>query len=104
EANNWAIKGAYFRHLQENGKSGHIVISAIEHASVLEACEFLKNTFGCQVTRVPPDRSGIVSAESIAHALRPETFLVSVMLANNEVGTIQPIQQIAHRLKGTRIH
>lgn len=104
EANNWAIKGAYFRHLQENGKNGHIVISAIEHASVLEACEFLKNTFGCEVTRVPPDNTGIVSAQSITRAIRADTFLVSVMLANNEIGTIQPIQQISERLKDSRIH
>ncbi|HLT63462.1 MAG TPA: cysteine desulfurase family protein [Pseudohongiella sp.] len=104
EGNNWAIKGVFFQHLQEHGNSGHIVISSIEHASVLEACNFLKCTFGCQVTCVPPDSNGIVSADAISNAVRKDTFLVSVMLANNEVGTIQPIRQIAERLKDRNIH
>jgi len=74
--------------------AGHFVVSAFEHPSVLQGAERLERA-GCTVTRVKPDSHGVVSVEAVADALNDETRLVAVMLANNEVGTIQPIAEIA---------
>ena len=82
EANNQALLAA---------RGGHAVISAIEHASVLNAAKALCGS----VTLVPPDADGCVSPEAVARALRPDTRLISVMLANNETGVIQPVARIA---------
>lgn len=83
----------------------HIVSTAFEHHAVLHTLEALQKT-GCDVTLVQPDRSGHVSAEEICAALRPDTALVSVMTANNELGTIQPIPEIGKiaREKGISFH
>lgn len=83
----------------------HIVSTAFEHHAVLHTLEALQKT-GCDVTLVQPDRSGHVSAEEICAALRPDTALVSVMTANNELGTIQPIREIGKiaREKGIPFH
>ncbi|MDP3997770.1 MAG: cysteine desulfurase family protein [bacterium] len=73
--------------------SGHIITTAIEHVSVLETCRFLEhNNF--EVTYIKPDQRGLVNVQDIRAALRPDTILVSVMYANNEIGTIQPIAEI----------
>lgn len=74
--------------------SGHFVVSAFEHPSVLKAAARLE-ALGCPVTRVAPGADGVVRADAIEAALTPETRLVAVMLANNEVGTVQPIAEIA---------
>jgi cysteine desulfurase len=98
ESNNLALAGiarAYRAH------GNHIVISAVEHASVLEAARALERE-GFALTIVPVDRGGHVSVEVVAAALRPETILVSVMHANNEIGTIQPIREIAEAIKKFR--
>jgi cysteine desulfurase len=90
ESNNLAIKGAaamYRRH------GNHIVTTRIEHRAVLDPCRRLERD-GFRVTFVPVDRFGQVSPRDIAEAITPETILVSVMLANNEVGTIQPVAEI----------
>src|SRR4051812_18380522 len=92
EANNYAIKGLFFSK-QRNGSPFHIVTSAIEHPSIAQPCAFLER-LGVHVTRVPVDRHGLVDPDNIRRALRPETALVTVMHANNEVGTIQPIADI----------
>jgi len=95
ESNNHAIKGTA-RALRDKGR--HIVISVIEHPSVLEVCGYLEKE-GFEVTQVAVDNHGIVDPEKVRQALRPDTVLVTIMHANNEVGTIQPIEEIAELLK-----
>jgi len=91
EANNLALKGLA---LANQAKRKHLVVSAIEHVSVLKSVKFLEK-LGFQTTTVPVDNFGRVSVSKLAEALRPETILVSIMMANNEVGTIQPIRAIS---------
>ena len=91
EADNWAIKGYALKH-QDKGK--HLITSAIEHHAVLHSFEALKKQ-GFEVSLLPVDSMGIVQPESLRAALRPDTILVSVMAANNEIGTIQPIAELA---------
>ncbi|SFA57669.1 cysteine desulfurase [Anoxybacillus pushchinoensis] len=95
EGNNLAIKGVAWQH-QKRGR--HIITTAIEHPSVTEACKQLEQ-LGFQVTYVPVDERGIVSPLHIEQALRDDTILVSVMHVNNEVGSIQPIEEIGMLLK-----
>jgi len=91
EANNHALKGAFWA---AKGKGTHVVTTAVEHPAVLEPLRFLAGR-GAEVTVVPVDRAGRVDPEDVRRALRPGTVLVSVMHANNEVGTLQPIAEIA---------
>lgn len=95
EANNMAIKG--LAQAQEK-KGRHIVVSAIEHFSVLQAARTMEKR-GFEVTLVPVDADGLVSPAAVAASLRPDTVLVSVMLANPEVGTIEPVREIATVVK-----
>lgn len=92
EANNWAIKGVYFANRE---RGDHFVVSAIEHPSIKRPLEWLEATFGAKVTYVPVDRSGRVDPRDVEAALSPRTLLVCIMHANNEVGTIQPVREIA---------
>ena len=95
EANNMAVKGIAFM----NRKRGnHIVISAIEHHSVMNAAQTMEK-LGFEVTRVPVDSHGLVDPDDVAEALRDDTSLVSIMHANSEIGTIEPIAQIAKVVK-----
>ncbi|MBT5367220.1 MAG: cysteine desulfurase, partial [Nitrospinaceae bacterium] len=89
ESDNWALRGA----LLSAGGSGHIVTSAIEHPAVLGTCEVLEKT-GVEVSYVKPSGKGRISVDEIIAAIRPDTQIVSVMWANNEVGTVQPISEI----------
>lgn len=91
EANNLAIKGLALA--SPRGK--RIVASAVEHPSVLEAVEYLERLHGFTLVRVPVDPDGVVDLEALAAELTPETTLCTVMYANNEVGTIQPVEEIA---------
>lgn len=91
EADNMAVIGAAFAH-REKGR--HIIASAVEHHAVLHACDYLEKEHGFNVTYLPVDRYGRVSPEELRAALRPDTLLVSIMTANNEVGTLQPIQEL----------
>jgi cysteine desulfurase NifS len=91
ESNNAAIRGYVLANRQ---KGHHIITSAIEHPAVLEVCRYLE-TQGCIVTYLPVDRFGLVDPKDLEEAIIPETILVSIMHANNEVGTIQPIRQLA---------
>lgn len=102
ESNNFAIKGAW---LASGRRDGHVVTTAVEHPAVLEPCAFLE-TLGASVTVVPVDRHGRVDPDDVRHALTPKTVLVSVMHAQNEVGTIQPVQEIAAiaRERGVLVH
>jgi cysteine desulfurase len=90
ESNNLAVKGAA-RAMADKGR--HVVTTAIEHAAVLEPCRTLERE-GYEVTRVAVGLSGVVAVAEVAAALRPDTILVSVMAANNEVGTVQPVAEI----------
>jgi cysteine desulfurase len=93
EANNYAIVGLFFAK-QAAGQPFHIITSEIEHPAVLEPCRFIER-LGAEVTRVPVDRFCRVDPADVEAALRPHTALISIMHANNEVGTIQPIMEIA---------
>src|SRR5580765_7295589 len=102
ESDNLALKGVA---MAARGR-GHLVTTAIEHSAVLGAARDLEEHWGVQVTRVPVDDSGIVDPAAVIAALRPDTCLVSVMLANNEIGTIQPVAEIARacRARGVLVH
>ncbi|MGB8769274.1 MAG: cysteine desulfurase family protein [Candidatus Korobacteraceae bacterium] len=91
ESNNHALKGAFF---VRGGRDGHIITTQVEHPAVLNPCRFLER-FGASVTYLPVDRFGRVDPDDVRRALTPRTVLVSVMHANNEVGTLQPIADIA---------
>ncbi|WP_432646426.1 cysteine desulfurase family protein [Mitsuokella sp.] len=91
ESDNWIIRSLAAEALEKNG-GGHIITSKIEHHAVLHACESLPQ--GIEVTYVDVDEEGRLHLEDIEKAVRPDTFLVSIMTANNEVGTIEPIAQI----------
>lgn len=94
ESNNLALGGA----VRANRGRRHLVVSAIEHPSVLETCEQL-STEDCRITHVPVDRRGVIEIRSLLNALSPDTLLVSVMLANNETGVVQPVQTLADAVK-----
>lgn len=95
ESDNWAIKAtadAYAR------KGKHIITSAIEHHAVLHTCEYLEK-HGYEVTYVGVDENGVIKLDELKAAIRPDTILISVMFANNEIGTIQPIEEIGEIAK-----
>src|SRR2546425_7437184 len=102
ESDNVALKGVA---LARQGRR-HLVTTTVEHSAVLGAARDLQEHFGVEVTYVPVDERGIVDPAAVAAAIRPDTFLVSVMLANNEIGTIQPIADIARiaRERGVVMH
>ena len=91
ESDNWAIKG-FAR--ANAGKGKHLITSAIEHHAVLHACEALEKE-GFEVTYLPVDEHGLVRPEDFAAAIRPDTTLASIMFANNEIGTIEPVAALA---------
>lgn len=93
ESNSWVMASV---------SSGHIITSSIEHSSVLDACRLLESK-GVDVTYLPVDRKGRVSVDSVINAIRNDTKLVSVMLANNEIGTIQPLAEIGAYLRRQNI-
>lgn len=95
EANNFAIKGVAFQYRQ---RGNHIITTAIEHPSVAEPCRQLEE-LGFEVTYLPVNENGVIDVEELARALRNDTILVSVMHVNNEVGSIQPIEQIGRLLQ-----
>lgn len=103
ESDNWAIKGTAHR-LAESGKK-HIVTDNIEHHAVLNSAKALERE-GFEVTYVSADNNGLVRAEDVAAAIRPDTAMVSVMFANNELGTIQPVEEIGSicRSEGVLFH
>lgn len=90
EADNWAIKGVADALLK---KGNHIITSKIEHHAVLHTCEFLEK-HGFDITYLPVDEYGMVSADDLKNAITDKTVLVSIMFANNEIGTIQPIKEL----------
>jgi len=102
EADNWAIKGVAYANRQ---KGRHIITTAIEHHAVLHTCQYLESD-GFDVTYLPVDSDGLVTAEQVRAAIRPDTILITIMFANNEIGTIQPIAEIGAiaREKGIYFH
>lgn len=100
ESCNWAIKGVAFAN---RNKGNHIITSAIEHSSVLNSCLALKD-FGFEITILPVDEYGIIDIDYLKKSIRKETILVSIMHSNNEVGTIQPIEEISGILKNYDIY
>ncbi len=102
EADNMAIIGAAFRH---SDKGKHIITSAVEHHAVLHACEHLEK-IGFEVTVLPVDEYGIINLDDLRNAIREDTILITIMHANNEVGSIQPVEEIGRlaREKGVLFH
>jgi cysteine desulfurase len=102
ESNNHAILGIAF---ENRHKGNHIITSQIEHPAVLEVCRFLEEN-GFRVTYLPVDKFGMVSVSNVEASITPETILVTIMHANNEVGTIQPVEEIAKlaRTRGIIVH
>lgn len=102
ESDNWAIKGIAFANRK---KGNHIITSAIEHHAVLHTCEYLEKQ-GFTVTYLPVDKYGVIDLRKLREAITPQTILISVMYANNEIGTIEPIAEIGKiaREKGIYFH
>jgi cysteine desulfurase len=92
EADNTAVKGVAFA-LRDKGR--HLITSRIEHHAVLHACQYLEG-FGFEITLLPVDRYGIVDLEALKKAIRRDTVLITIMHANNEIGTIEPLEGIVH--------
>lgn len=90
EADNWALKAAAEAY---QGKGNHIITSKIEHHAVLHTCEYLEKN-GFEVTYLDVDENGVVKLEELKKAIRPTTILITIMYANNEIGTIQPVKEI----------
>lgn len=96
ESDNLAIFGV----LEAQEKKGkHIITSSIEHHAILHTCEYLEKARGVEVTYLPVDENGLVSPKDVEAAIRPDTVLITIMLANNEIGTIEPIAEIAEIAK-----
>lgn len=102
ESDNWAIKGVAFA-LREKGN--HIITSQIEHNAVLNTVKFLEKT-GYEITYAPVDKYGVVDIDFVKKAIKKETILISIMYANNEIGTIQPVEEISKiaKEKGVYFH
>lgn len=100
EADNWAIKGTAFA-LKEKGK--HIITSKVEHHAVLHTCEYLEKRHGFDVTYLDVDDKGKIDISELEKAIRPDTILISIMFANNEIGTVQPIEAIGKIAKEHKI-
>jgi cysteine desulfurase len=102
ESDNWALKGIAWAN---RAKGRHIITTQIEHPAVLRTCAWLEKQ-GFAVTYLPVDREGFVTPESVGNAMRDDTILISVMMANNEVGTIEPIREIGAmaRQRGISFH
>lgn len=99
EADNWAIKQTVEAYAS---KGNHIITSKIEHHAILHTCEYMEK-LGCEVTYVDVDEHGIIKLEELKKAIRPTTILITVMFANNEIGTIQPIKEIGEIAKANSI-
>ncbi len=96
EADNWALK-ATAEAYEKKGK--HIITTKIEHHAILHTCEYLEKQRGFEVTYLDVDENGVVKLDELKRAIRPDTILISVMFANNEIGTIQPIREIGEIAK-----
>ncbi len=102
ESDNWAIKGIAEK-AKLKGLGNHIITSKIEHHAVLHTCEYLEKN-GYEVTYLDVDENGVVDVEQLKASIRPETILITIMFANNEIGTIQPIAEIGKIAKEHNIY
>lgn len=100
EADNWAIKGVAYANKK---KGNHIITSSIEHHAVLHTCQYLEND-GFEVTYLPVDADGLVNPDDVRKAIKENTILISIMFANNEIGTIEPIAEIGKIAKEKGIY
>lgn len=100
EADNWAIKGVAFSNRK---KGNHIITSKIEHHAVLHTCEYLEKFHGFEVTYLDVDEDGMISLDELKKAIKKETILISIMFANNEIGTVEPIEEIGKIAKENNI-
>jgi cysteine desulfurase len=100
ESDNWALKGIAYAN-KEKGK--HIITSNIEHHAILHTCKYLEKQ-GFEVTYLPVKENGIIDIEDLKNAIREDTILISIMFANNEIGTIQPIKEIGEIAKEKSIY
>lgn len=100
ESDNWALKGIAYAH-RDKGK--HIITTKIEHAAMLATCKQLEKE-GFEVTYLDVDKDGVVDLEQLKNSIRPDTVLVSCMYANNEVGTIEPVEEIAEICKERKVY
>ncbi len=100
ESDNWAIKGVAYAN-KDKGK--HIITSSIEHHAVLHTCKHLEKQ-GFEVTYLPVNKNGLVEIKDLIEAIRPDTILISIMYANNEIGTVQPIEEIGEIAKEKNIY
>ena len=99
EADNWALKGIAEAY---KDKGNHIITSSIEHPAIRNTCQYLEKQ-GIEVTYLPVDKYGIISLEDLKKAIKKETILISIMFANNEIGTIQPIKEIGTIAKENKV-
>lgn len=100
ESDNWAIKGIALKHKE---KGNHIITTTIEHHAVLHTCEYLEKN-GFDVTYLKVDEDGLIDLEELKNAITDKTILISIMFANNEIGTIQPIKEIGEIAKERKIY
>ena len=91
ESDNWALKATFEAY---KSKGNHIITTKIEHHAILHTCEYLEKERGAKITYLDVDENGIVKLDELEKAITPETILISVMFANNEIGSIQPIKEI----------
>ena len=105
ESNNLALKGLAWASARRSpkGEGGHIIISSIEHHCVLESAEWLEKQ-GWKITKIPVDKYGLVNPKDIEREIRPETILVSIIHASNEIGTIQPIAEIGKICRAKKVY
>lgn len=105
ESNNLALRGVLWA-AASRGVHGHLITSAVEHSAVLETARQLRDVFGCDLTVVPVDKNGRVRVSDVEAAIRPNTVLISIMAAQNEIGTIQPWREIGSlaRARGVLFH
>lgn len=95
ESDNWALKAAVEAYAN---KGKHIITTKIEHHAILHTCEYLEKQ-GCEVTYLDVDENGLVELDELEAAIRPDTILISIMMANNEIGTIEPVKEIGEIAK-----
>ena len=91
EADNWALKAAFEAY---KNKGNHIITTKIEHHAILHTCEYLEKERGAKITYLDVDENGIIRLEDLEKAITPETILISIMFANNEIGSVQPVKEI----------
>lgn len=102
ESDNWVLQEAFHNAIRNGIKEPHIITSRIEHHAILHTCQSLRE-LGCQVTMLPVDHNGLVDPRTVRDAIQENTVLISIMAANNEIGTIEPITEIGEIAHGAGI-